>query len=97
MAEKKEIELHAYSNLTRPLGITVDEHDDIYIAGNTSNNIHEFSRDGQKHKVILTKYDILEPTSFSFNAGKRLPMILNNSGKSVSIYQKTQFSHDLWY
>ncbi|CAC5388356.1 PML [Mytilus coruscus] len=56
------------SVLRCPCGVSVDNHGNVYVVGNSSNNVVVISADGQRHKEILTASEGLSlPCSLDYN------------------------------
>ena len=69
--------------LREPLGIALDIHRNVYVAGYETNNIVVLSPDGKNCREILTQSDGLdEPWSLRVNIDRSEFLVCNESGQA---------------
>jgi len=67
--------------LRAPVGIALDKHRNVYVAGYITNNVVVLSPDGKNCRQILTKSDGLnEPWSLRINIDRNDLLVCNNNG-----------------
>ena len=67
--------------LREPLGIALDKHRNVYVAGRGTNNVVVFSPDGKNCREILTKSDGLNgPFSLRINIDRNELLVCNERG-----------------
>ncbi|XP_063425128.1 uncharacterized protein LOC134708489 [Mytilus trossulus] len=87
-SDGKEWEIYKSPDLTMTSAVTVDNRGDVYVAGQTSNNIHRISHDRGKHDIVLTADDgISQPTGLSYNHETKELLVVNNYNTTVNIYK----------
>jgi len=69
-------------------GVTIIyDHDNVYIVGRYSNNIHRLRPDGTLKDIILNEEDnIVRPTTCCFNANYRKLYAVNYDGEVISVF-----------
>jgi sugar lactone lactonase YvrE len=68
-------------------GITTDNHDNVYIVGQDSNNIHRLRPDGTFIDIILKDKDNIEdPRTCCFNRNYRKLYVVNKFGRVISVF-----------
>ena len=68
-------------------GITTDNHDNVYIVGHDSNNIHRLRPDGTFIDIILKEEDnIDDPRTCCFNRNYRKLYVVNKFGRGISVF-----------
>ncbi|KAK3604071.1 hypothetical protein CHS0354_014377 [Potamilus streckersoni] len=81
--------LFTYSpdNLQNPFGVAVDRYDNIYVLGNSSNNIHQLAPDGSVQQIVnigVPRY----PRTICFHKSKDILIITNGlDERKLHIYQ----------
>ncbi|XP_071148771.1 uncharacterized protein [Mytilus edulis] len=77
------------SVLRLPRGLTVDNDNNVFVAGERSSNVVIISNDGKQHKEILTEEDGLrEPSAIFFDKQKR-ELLVANSTQIAFLYRVT--------
>ncbi|CAG2249884.1 unnamed protein product [Mytilus edulis] len=77
------------SVLRLPRGFTVDNDNNVFVAGERSSNVVIISNDGKQHKEILTEEDGLrEPSAIFFDKQKR-ELLVANSTQIAFLYRVT--------
>ncbi|CAC5388387.1 unnamed protein product [Mytilus coruscus] len=72
------------SVLKNPCGISVDNDGNVYVVGNTSNNVVVISPDGKQHKKLLTASDGLsKPYSLDFCRSTNRLLVANRGYKAM--------------
>ncbi|XP_071167356.1 tripartite motif-containing protein 2-like [Mytilus edulis] len=78
---------YKHPQLIGPTGVAVDTHGNVYVAGLSSNNVHQLSRDGTLLSIILTKKDgIKYPRGMAYNREKRELLLINQDRKIIQFY-----------
>ncbi|CAC5410388.1 unnamed protein product [Mytilus coruscus] len=73
----------ADSALVYPLGISVDNDGNVYVAGRWSNSVVVISTDGQRHRQLLSEKDGLElPTAVEYDRSNNKLLVANGSGNA---------------
>jgi outer membrane protein assembly factor BamB len=68
-------------------GLAVDQQGHVYISGRYSHDIHRLSPDGTFRDIVLSKHDGVDgPEGITFNNDFTKLFIINNEGKTVSVY-----------
>ncbi|XP_063425269.1 uncharacterized protein LOC134708557 [Mytilus trossulus] len=74
-------------SITTPRGISVDHNQNVYVAGESSNNLIVIQHDGKDSKVLLTNRDGLKsPYAANYNKQKKV-ICLNYKTGSIALYQ----------
>ncbi|XP_052093338.1 uncharacterized protein LOC127729556 isoform X2 [Mytilus californianus] len=74
-------------SISNPRGISVDHNQNVFVVGQTSNNLTVIQHDGKDSKVILTDRDGLQsPSAVHYNKEKKI-FCLGFKGGSVALYQ----------
>ena len=64
-----------------PMGIALDQHRNVFVAGKGTNNVFVLSPDGKNCKQILTKSDGLDkPRSLRINIDRNELLVCNENG-----------------
>ena len=82
-------EVFAYNSpdLRGTQGVTTDNHDNVYIVGCLSNNIHRLRPDGTFIDIILTEEDNVNyPITCCFNGNYRKLYVVNNYSNVISVF-----------
>ena len=67
--------------------VTTDNHDNVYIVGRYSNNIHRLRPDGTFIDIILKEeHNIKYPITCCFNRNYRKLYVVNNIGNVISVF-----------
>ncbi|CAG2232975.1 unnamed protein product [Mytilus edulis] len=79
---------YKHPQLIGPTGVAVDTHGNVYVAGLSSNNVHQLSRDGTLLSIILTKTEdgIKYPRGMAYNREKRELLLINQDRKIIQFY-----------
>ncbi|XP_063435609.1 tripartite motif-containing protein 2-like [Mytilus trossulus] len=78
---------YQHPELIGPTGVAVDTHGNVYVAGLSSNNVHQLSGDGTLLSIILTKKDgIKYPRGMAYNREKRELLLINQDRKIIQFY-----------
>jgi DNA-binding beta-propeller fold protein YncE len=65
--------------LRRPFGISVDNEGNVYVVGNSSNNVVVISSDGQRHRQLLSYKDgLLNPVVLDYDRSTNRLLVVNN-------------------
>ncbi|XP_071172199.1 E3 ubiquitin-protein ligase TRIM45-like [Mytilus edulis] len=68
-------------SLVRPMGISVDGDQNVFVVGSYSNNLMMIQHDGKVSKTLLTKSDGLNvPAPVQYNRDKKLLFVCNGNG-----------------
>jgi sugar lactone lactonase YvrE len=69
------------------MGIALDKHRNVYVAGKRTNNVVVLSPDGKNCKQILTKSDELnKPYSLRINIDRSELLVCNKRGPAFLFY-----------
>lgn len=75
----EELWVHKEESLVGPKGITVDDHQNVYVVDIKSNILVVIQHDGSSSKTVLTKADGLDqPQTLHYNKDKNLLLLCNN-------------------
>lgn len=86
----QEIFTYNSPRLTRPMAITVDNNDMVYVSGCNSNNIHRLTANGTYVDTVLCKSDqISHPWAMCFDRYSRKLAFSNNDGKTICVFKCT--------
>jgi hypothetical protein len=67
--------------LTFPLGISVDNYGNVYVAGGNSSNVVVISPDGQRHRQLVSSKDgIVKPNVLDYERSTNMLLVVNQSG-----------------
>ncbi|XP_071121942.1 uncharacterized protein [Mytilus edulis] len=67
--------------------IAVDEFGNVFVAGNKSNSVVAISSDGKKHKILLSKTDlVLKPWAIDYNIKSKSLLVANERNGQVLVY-----------
>lgn len=73
--------------LKEPKGIAVDEHENAIVAGVGSNNVIAISSDGTKHKILLSKNDLIKsPWSICYSSKLKILLVANDKDGHAYLY-----------
>lgn len=82
----EEIWVHKVESLAVPRGITVDDHQNVYVTGGYSNLLTVIQHDGKANKTLLTETDDLDtPSALHYNKDKNI-LLLCNKKDSAALY-----------
>jgi hypothetical protein len=74
-------------NISRALGLALDQQGHVYISGRDSQDIHRLSPDGTLRDIVLSKHDGVDrPWGITFNNDFTKLFIINRGGKTVLVY-----------
>jgi sugar lactone lactonase YvrE len=83
----EEVFTYSSADLRGTQGVTTDNHDNVYIVGYFSNNIHRLRPDGTFIDIILKEEDNIEyPVTCCFNGNYRKLYIVNHYGGVISVF-----------
>ncbi|XP_076102374.1 uncharacterized protein LOC143071739 [Mytilus galloprovincialis] len=84
----KNIFSYNHPKLIGPTGVAVDTHGHVYVAGLSSNNVHQLSQDGTLLSIILTEEEdgIKYPRGMAYNREKRELLLINQDRKIIQFY-----------
>ncbi|KAK3604073.1 hypothetical protein CHS0354_014379 [Potamilus streckersoni] len=83
----KKLFTYSPDNLQNPFGVAVDRYDNIYVLGNSSNNIHQLEPDGSVQQVVNTGVPTY-PRAICIHKSKDILIIMNDSDETkLYIYQ----------
>jgi hypothetical protein len=64
-----------------PLGISVDNYGNVYVAGGNSSNVVVISPDGQRHRQLVSSKDgIVKPNVLDYERSTNMLLVVNQSG-----------------
>ncbi|XP_063427221.1 uncharacterized protein LOC134710755 [Mytilus trossulus] len=82
----EEIWVHEWESLVDSRGITVDDHQNVYVANFYSNSLTVIQHDGKASKTLLTKSDGLNsPSALKYNKDKKV-LLLCNERDGAALY-----------
>ncbi|XP_071160948.1 uncharacterized protein [Mytilus edulis] len=82
----EEIWVHDMESLVDPWGITVDGHQNVYVADQDSNLLTVIQHDGKTSETLLTKTNGLDrPYALHYNKDKKMLLLCNLNG-SAALY-----------
>ncbi|CAG2247855.1 unnamed protein product [Mytilus edulis] len=80
--------VYRYNKISGVAGITMDKHENVYLAGYNTHSILRLSPDGKFHDTVLRKDDgVSYPYGVTFSRDFCKLVVLNNSHKSVVFYR----------
>ena len=83
----EDVFTYTSSDLRGTMGVTTDNHGNVYIVGRYSNNIHRLRSDGTFIDIILKEEDNTKyPLTCCFNRNYRKLYVLNHSGGVISVF-----------
>lgn len=78
---------YSHENLKGVSGITTDTEGNIYVAGFTSNNIHQLTPDGKLNRIILSDAnEISNPRGIAYKKDVDILVVLNDCGCKINMY-----------
>ncbi|VDI01469.1 Hypothetical predicted protein [Mytilus galloprovincialis] len=82
----EEIWVHKVESLVVPMGITVDDHQNVYVTDGYLNVLTVIQHDGKASKTLLTETDDLDkPSALHYNKDKDV-LLLCNKKDSAALY-----------
>ncbi|CAC5358885.1 unnamed protein product [Mytilus coruscus] len=87
--DDKQNEIYTSPDLKGAEGVTVDDRGYVFIAGNSSNNIHRITyADKQPLSIAMTVDDVIhQPIGLSFNNETKRLLVVHDNYQSISIYK----------
>ena len=81
----EEVFTYNSPDLRDTMGVTTDNHDNVYIVGYNFNNIHRLRPDGTFIDIIL-KDDIKDPGTCCFNRNYKKLYVVNHTATIISVF-----------